>query len=155
MTKHDQTWWDKTGQEKIGVGFWLPGSRELFRDRLKDDFVLHSTLHNKIFPISIFAPLFVYSANFDHFLLSQMIPSPPPPVNTSTLSRKHQFHTEQKAGQQVRQMSRKIRRKKKTKPGVERIQTFLFSQKPMYRTNRRQKLVVQYITFFMSHSFLC
>lgn len=29
-----------------------------------------------------------------------MIPSPPPPVNTSTLSRKHQFHAEQKAGQQ-------------------------------------------------------
>ena len=31
-----------------------------------------------------------------------MIPSPPPPVNTSTLSRKHQFHTEQLQLQQVR-----------------------------------------------------
>ena len=31
----------------------------------------------------------------------QMIPSPPPPVNTSTLSRKHQFHTEQLQLQQV------------------------------------------------------
>ena len=89
------------------------------RVRLKDDCVLHSsTLSNEMFPISIFATLFAYSANIDHFLLSQMIPSPPPPVNTSTLSRKHQFHTEQKAGQQVRrgqpsQMSRRIRRREK------------------------------------------
>ena len=83
----------------------------------------------KYFQYSYLLHLLCTAANFDRvFSLSQMIPSPPPPVNTSTLSRKHQFHAEQKAGQQVRILCQKYILDIQSQPDKALFQCWMFSK---------------------------
>lgn len=110
----DETWPHKTGQENTWVLFLLVSVKARGNKNKSclevngicwvkmNVYAVHSIM--KYFQYPSLLHLLCSAGNFDRFLcLSQMIPSPPPPVNTSTLSRKHQFHAEQKAaGQQVR-----------------------------------------------------